>query len=425
MSIPFILLSAQTLLFWLIAIVLHRKKARITLIPLYAYIGILTILTHNFSDLGFAVVVNHWYFLIASFSFFTTLMFATLFLYLFEGPRAGRVAIWIILFSSVFYIGLVYLLGLETNTNAWVRLDLARFLYYSWSILAIIADVFFLAIAWELLSRIKSLNLVSRVFLITFGVFALDTAIFTTGAFWSAEFYASMLQGNLITRFVLSLIGAPIIAYFLRSEGFSEEKRNKPKNFWEIFNFRSDLETKIFSLEDVVEKYKILQDKLAAAEETYRLAIEGASAGIWDWDLFTNKMILSPKTYTLLGYRPGEIKGHLDTFKAVLHPADYEKTFAIINQCFKSGQPYETEYRLKTKSGEYRWFLATGITKYDNANKPIRMVGSIIDIDAKKQGELKLQKSIEELTQLNKIMVGRELQMVALKKEISDLKNPK
>jgi butyrate kinase len=53
------------------------------------------------------------------------------------------------------------------------------------------------------------------------------------------------------------------------------------------------------------------------------------------------------------------------------------------------------------------------------------MVGSIIDIEAKKQAESKLQKSIEELTQLNKIMVDRELRMVALKKEISAIKGSK
>ncbi|MEW6617377.1 MAG: PAS domain-containing protein [Patescibacteria group bacterium] len=425
MITPFLILCVQTLLLWFFVGILYRTRNRITLIPFYAYIGMLTILTHNLTDLGFSIVVNQWFFLIGSFSFFTTLMFAILFLYLFEGPRAGRFGLFTVLFTSFFYIGIVYLLNLQVDVTHWVQFDLTRGVYYFWSILAIVLDILFLAFVWELLSKVKSLPLPVRVFIIIFGVFALDALVFTTGAFWNSDLYASMLKSNLITRLVLSFIGAPLIAYLLKSGGFSEEKREKPKNFWEIVNFRSDLETKIVTLEEMIKKYKDLEEKLRETEETYRLAVNGTGAGIWDWNVLTNHVFWSPRVCALLGYESGELKENLDAFKAILHPEDMEKTFAIVNQCFQDGKPFETEYRLKTKGGDYKWFLATGVTKYDETKKPIRMVGSIIDITKRKQNDLVITEKVNELTRLNQLMVGRELKMVALKEEINKLKESK
>jgi PAS domain S-box-containing protein len=126
-----------------------------------------------------------------------------------------------------------------------------------------------------------------------------------------------------------------------------------------------------------------------------------------------------------LGYAPNKLKGDLDTFKKILHPEDNKRTFAVINKCFKEKQPYKIEYRLKTKTGTYCWFLATGVTKYDNAKKPIRMVGSIIDINNRKATESDLKEKIEELTKINNIMAGREVKMTELKETIATLKKSK
>lgn len=85
---PLIILFLQTVFFWSLAVILYRFKNRYTLIPLYCYIAITTILTHNLSDLGLGITTGNWYFFISSFSFFTTLMLGVFLLYLLEGPRA-------------------------------------------------------------------------------------------------------------------------------------------------------------------------------------------------------------------------------------------------------------------------------------------------------------------------------------------------
>ena len=424
MNIPFVILCLTTLFFWFLVIYLHQQKYRITIIPLYAYIAVLTVLMHNFTDLDFAIVMGRWFFLISSFSLFTTLMFGTLFLYLFEGPRAGRVALGVILFSSLFYIATVYFLGFQVDTTRWVQFSAEQGTYYFWSILAIVLDVLFLAVFWELLSKISRLNLTVRVFLVVFGVFALDSFIFTTGAFAGTEFYAAILSGNLMIRFILALFGAPIMAHFMRAEGFTEATRQKPKKFWEIMNFRSDLEIKILSLEETIVSNKILEEKLKDITETYELAIAGAGAGIWDLDVSGNRMKFSPKLYQLLGYEPGELDTDFDFLKSsLLNSDESDQVLSLVEKRLADGKPLEAECRLKTKSGQYRWFLANGITKFDKRGKPVRMVGSIIDISNKKDSELKLKEKMDELTKFNEVMLGRELKMIELKKEIDNLKN--
>lgn len=425
MTYPLLVLLFQTITFWLLVVILYRLKEKFTLIPLYSYIAVMTIFTHNLSDLGFAVTLNQWFFLIGSFSFFTTLMFGILYLYLFEGPRASRLALWVVLFTSLLYIVVVYLLGLQADTNAWVQLNAQTARVWFWSILAIIIDIIFLALVWELLSRIKYFILPLRVFLTIFLVYLLDTFIFVTGSYFGSNLYSSILLSNATIRFFLSLFATPIITYFLKVQGYQEQSREKPKYFWEILDFKSDLEKKIITLEEAIKKQKVLENQFLEAQETYQLAISGVGAGVWDWNLKNDKIIWSPKVYILLGYNKNELKGNLEAFKKILHPNDLKKTFEVVGECLKTGKPYETEYQLKTKSGKYRWFLANGITKYDQNKKPIRMVGSIIDIDEKKQAEIELEKKVQQLTKMNDHMVDRELRILQLKEELAKIRNQK
>ena len=419
----FIFLCVQTIILWFLVIFLHRRKERFTLIPLYSLLAVLTILTHNLSDLGFAVILNDWYFLIASFSFFTSLMLGVLFIYLFEGPKAARLALFVILFTSVLYIGVVFFLGKQVDTSNWVSFNFKNLITYFWSISAIIIDVFFMAILWELLGKIKKIPLFVQIFLVIFGTFIIDALIFVTGVFINQPIYASILQGDIIIRIILALIATPIVAIYLKAEKYSEDAREKPKNFWEILNFRSSLESKIKTMEEVLKYQKELETKLKNSEEKYSLAIEGASAGIWDWDIEKNYINYSSKFLSLLGFKEGEVSTTIEAFKLMLHPDDVEKTFSLIDECLNNKKVYSIEYRLKTKDGSYKWYLSSGITKFDSSGKAIRMVGSIIDINDKKLINESYQEKVKELEKFNKIMVDRELKMSELKQEIKSLES--
>lgn len=150
--------------------------------------------------------------------------------------------------------------------------------------------------------------------------------------------------------------------------------------------------------EQVDEKTRELQ----ASEERFSLAATGASVGIWDWiDVNSEEEYWSPQFYKLLGYEDGEIPSTLESFGAALHPEDTERTFALVDAAFKKEEVFELEYRLKTKSGAYRWFLGTAQVSFDVNDVPLRMVGSIQDIHERKTAEIAIKTYSEELQRSN------------------------
>lgn len=153
---------------------------------------------------------------------------------------------------------------------------------------------------------------------------------------------------------------------------------------------------------DIDEKKKA-EERLRESKEKFKLAVRGSGAGIWDWRIAAgNKEWWSPKFYALLGYKNNEIEAKLENFEKLLHPEDKERTFALVEKHFQKKTPFEIEYRLKTKSGEYKWFLGNGQAEWDENNNPIRMVGSIIDIDDKKKAETLASERTEQLKEKNK-----------------------
>ncbi len=423
MWLSFLYLCFQTLFFWTLLIYLYRQKERLTLVPLYCYLAVMTVFTHNLSDLGFTVVFNQWYFFVGSFSFFTTVLLGVLFIYLLEGPRATRLAFYIILGVSFLYILIVILMNLEVGVTNWVVVNSRLFVVYFWSIFALVVDVFLLSVVWELLERQTRIPLIIRVFLVTSFVYSIDTIIFVSGAFGGQVQYLALLKSNLTIRLFLALATTFVASYYLKEQGYSNISRRKSKNLWEILNFRSDLEDKLISVEAAIHEEQSLRKKLSETQKTYELALEGVDAGIWDWDIVADSIKYSPKFCSMLGYQESELPETVDAFRSLIHPEDIDSTYQKISDATSGKTKYSTHFRLKKKSGDYRWYQSGGVVKFDSDSKPIRMVGSIIDIDDKISLSIVAEDKVSQLEKLNKIMVGRELQMIKLKQRIHELEN--
>lgn len=344
--LPMLVLAIQTLLCWGLVFLFYHQKYKITLIPLYTFIGILTLLTHNISDLGFGIQYANLYFLIASVSFFTSLMLGTLILYILEGPRAARLALWVILFTSFFYIALIALINIEVNTTPWISLTFDRARYYYWSLLAIVLDVAFLAMCWEILAKFRTLQLIARIAITVLGTYAIDSFIFMTGVFGSDPRYFPMLYGNLTVRLILALFATPILYFYLKVERFRENERVKPKTIWEILNFRSDLEKTIVSMKKVLEKETNLVQEL----EKYKLAVHAASDQIVITD--NNGIVLfgNPALKRLTGYSEQEALGKK---AGILWGRQMSKKFYehLWHTIKKTKQPYIGELINKRKDG--------------------------------------------------------------------------
>ncbi|MCP4724465.1 MAG: PAS domain S-box protein [bacterium] len=152
------------------------------------------------------------------------------------------------------------------------------------------------------------------------------------------------------------------------------------------------------SIRDVTDRKK-MEDELRTSEERFKLVIEATSVVIWEWDFETDELYFSPIYYKMLGYTPPELPENYATWRSQLHPDDIEDSMRSIEQHIAGGGGlYESEYRFKTKSGNWKWINSRSrIVEWRN-EKPKRIVGTMVDIDDRKRAENDLKLSEEKFS---------------------------
>jgi diguanylate cyclase (GGDEF)-like protein/PAS domain S-box-containing protein len=144
-------------------------------------------------------------------------------------------------------------------------------------------------------------------------------------------------------------------------------------------------------LVDVTQR-KQMEQALRTSEERYAVAARGANDGLWDWDLTTNSMYFSPRWKAMLGYGEEEIQDQAIEWLARIHPEDCERVQAAIDQHLKGEIPhFESDFRLRHKRGEYRWYRSRGMAIHDDEGEPYRIAGSLTDITEHQMAKEQLQ----------------------------------
>ncbi|MCE9612027.1 MAG: PAS domain-containing protein [Chthoniobacter sp.] len=144
-----------------------------------------------------------------------------------------------------------------------------------------------------------------------------------------------------------------------------------------------------------ITRRKHAETRLRELTEQYELAVAGTADGLWDWDLTTGAVFYAPRFRELLGFAPGDraFSPTIAAFRERLHPDDLASTEEAIRRAVEDAEPYRATYRLKTKTGDWRWFEARGATARDGSSRATRMAGSITDITERRQSEDALRES--------------------------------
>ena len=157
--------------------------------------------------------------------------------------------------------------------------------------------------------------------------------------------------------------------------------------------------------EDITDQQRV-QESLQASEERLELVITGSSDGFWDgqvlpdepWSSLRTPVWWSPRVKAMLGYTDEEFPDVLESWASRLHPEDTNRVFAALTAHIDRRDPYDVEYRLLTKAGEYGWFRARGQAIWDEAGQMTRMAGSLQCVTDRKHAEDALRRS-EQLLQ--------------------------
>jgi diguanylate cyclase (GGDEF)-like protein/PAS domain S-box-containing protein len=130
---------------------------------------------------------------------------------------------------------------------------------------------------------------------------------------------------------------------------------------------------------------------LHESQERYALAVNGAKDGLWDWDLDSDRIYLSLRWKTMLGFADGEIGDSPSEWLGRIHPDDLpEVRHAISAHLLGQAPDFESEHRMLHRDGGYRWVLTRGLAVRNGAGDAYRMAGSQSDITARKAAEERL-----------------------------------
>ena len=158
-------------------------------------------------------------------------------------------------------------------------------------------------------------------------------------------------------------------------------------------------------LQKKIVKSKQAEELAKSAKERLQLSLHSTHAGTWDWNIETGVVKWDKSMQEIFGIEYGTYKGTYDEWKMLVHPDDRKEADKATKNSIETGEQYYAEYRVKAVGDSWRYIRAQAIVKYDISDKPIRMVGVVIDITESKRMEQALIQS-EKLKSMATITAG-------------------
>jgi len=143
-----------------------------------------------------------------------------------------------------------------------------------------------------------------------------------------------------------------------------------------------------------IHQQKLAEDALKLAQRRFERAINGTQDGLWELEA-DGTAWCSPRVGVLLGYEAEEFSTGTNFLRTFLHPDDAGAVAAATQAHFQQEAPYDVEIRLRTRSGDYRWYRARAIAERDQNGRPLRMSGSLQDITESRAAHVELVRATE------------------------------
>jgi uncharacterized PurR-regulated membrane protein YhhQ (DUF165 family) len=278
MNHELLILIAGAIAAYFLVLFAHSLRHRYGLAHFHALIGCLTALIVWITDAGTKVEVFGMSLMLGSTVFFTALLLGAFVVYVFDGPHATRIVI-------VSIIGVSVIIPLATAGLHWFVAhsgDSPSAYYppqslriYAASILTALADLIFLAIAWEFLGKPQfHVQLWARAFFTLLGVMWLDVILFSSGAFFGSPDYLHIMTGSFVSRFVICLFAFPFLYLYLQWQNRKSNSQLENRPVLAILNEFSEVRMELGRAQLEIERRRQLETEKESLIRSLQQALD-------------------------------------------------------------------------------------------------------------------------------------------------------
>ncbi|WP_447973626.1 response regulator [Nitrospira sp. Kam-Ns4a] len=137
-----------------------------------------------------------------------------------------------------------------------------------------------------------------------------------------------------------------------------------------------------------------IEEALRKSEERFALICQTVNDVLWDWDLQTDAVWWNEGFQTRFGEPAEEIGSGIESWRSRLHPADRDRVLGGLEAVLASGRVrWSDEYRFRRADGSFASVLDRGYVIRDARGRPLRMVGTMLDLSEQKELEAQLRQA--------------------------------
>lgn len=150
-------------------------------------------------------------------------------------------------------------------------------------------------------------------------------------------------------------------------------------------------EKQILVIANDVTELKMAQKRLEESERRLSYVLDATGEGVWDWDIRSGIVTHNSQWCKIIGLTDDFLSHPLEKFVDLLHEDDRARVHASLQACLEGSSHYQSEHRMRLANDHVVWVLDRGgVVERDAEGKPLRMVGSFVDITERKEVELAL-----------------------------------